>query len=138
MTTYEVIFEASKDIANANNKQKKEAKEIIEESVPTFIDGNKKSGTLVKKTLVRLDLQGHFKRNGIPYANLQIQLNQPRMDTQDEKEDEDIADNALGKPRSTTIAIVLMPSDQNIPENIMKEAFNGSLDDKMKATILKR
>ena len=88
-----------------------------------------------------MDLQGQFNKNGIRYANLQIQLNQPRMGTQGGEEDEevkeDIAEGALGKPRSTTKAIVLMPRDENIPENIMKTAFNGSLDDGMKATIFK-
>ena len=56
---------------------------------------------------------------------------------EEEEVEEDITEGALGKPRSTTIAIVLMPSGENIPENIMKRAFNGSLDDGMKATIFK-
>ena len=56
---------------------------------------------------------------------------------EEEKVEEDITEGALGKPRSTTIAIVLMPSGENIPENIMKRAINGSLDDGMKATIFK-
>jgi len=96
----------------------------------------------VNKDLVRLDLQGLFNnKNGIRYANLQIQLNKPRMGTQggeeDEEVEEDIAEGALGKPRSTTIAIVLMPCGEVIPENIMKKAFNCSLDDRKKATIIK-
>ena len=56
---------------------------------------------------------------------------------EEEEVEEDITEGALGKPRSTTIAIVLMPSGENIPENIMKRAFNRSLDDGMKATIFK-
>ena len=68
-------FEASNNIAASNRTQRKEAKEIIEDSLPTFIDKNSRSGTLVKKTLVRLDLQGQYYSNvnGIRYANLQIQ-----------------------------------------------------------------
>ena len=54
MPTYDVRFEASNDIAGANNRQKREVKEIIEYSLPTFIDKNNRSGTLVKKTLVRM------------------------------------------------------------------------------------
>jgi hypothetical protein len=53
------------------------AREIIEEGK---LDDNTKSKTLVFKTLVRLDLQGQFKdKNGIPYSNLQIQLNKQKL-----------------------------------------------------------
>jgi hypothetical protein len=53
MPTYDVRFEASNDIAGANNRQRREVKEIIEYSLPTFMDKNNRSGTLVKKTLVQ-------------------------------------------------------------------------------------
>ena len=73
-SNYKVVFEENNDIyTKAINKQKGEAREIIEEGK---LDDNTKSKTLVFKTLVRLDLQGQFKdKNGIPYSNLQIQLN---------------------------------------------------------------
>ena len=87
MPTYDVRFEASNDIAGANNRHMREAKAIIEDSLPTFIDKHSRSGTLVKKTLVRLNLQGQFNKNGIRYANLKIQLNQPRLDTQGGEEE---------------------------------------------------
>ena len=98
----------------------------------------------MKKALVRLDLQGQFNKYGIRYANLQIQHNQPRLYTQGGEEEEAveeveeaIAEGAFGKPRSTTIAFVLMPCGEQIPENIMFRGFNGSLDDRKKATIFK-
>jgi hypothetical protein len=75
MSTYKVKFEKNNKMALFKKKQKKEAKEIIEDSLPTFIEKNSGSGTIVKKKLVRLDLQGQFNDNSIRYANLQIQLN---------------------------------------------------------------
>ena len=141
MSQYEVQFEPSSDIADATNKEKKEAKEIIEDEAPTYIDKNSQPRTLATKTLVRLDLQGQFNRNGVRYANLQIQLNKPRMvaakgEAAEVEEEEEV--DASGKPKSTTIAIVLMPSGENIPEAISQEAFNGSLDKKQKAVIVKK
>jgi len=47
------------------------------------------------------------------------------------------AEGASGKLKSTTIAIVLMPCEEKIPETIMKKAFNGSLANREKATIFK-
>lgn len=129
MSQYEVQFEPSSDIADATNKAKKEAKEIIENNLPPCIDKSWKPKTLATKEYVRLDLQGQFNRNGVRYANLQIQLNKPR------KEEEV---DASGKPKSTTIAIVLMPSGENIPVAISQQAFNGSLDNKQKAVIVKK
>jgi hypothetical protein len=76
------VFEENNDIyTKAINKQKGEAREIIEgDKLPTFIDDNTRSKTLVFKPLVRLDLQGQFKdKNGIPYSNLQIQLNKQKL-----------------------------------------------------------
>ena len=141
MADYDVKYEACKDITGSNNKQRKEAREIIDESLPTFIDKNKKSGTIVRTQLVRLDLQGQFIYNGMRYANLQIQLNQPRMEGEEEGNEAmtevDTTTDGLGK-RSTTIAIVLMPSDKDIPKETMKMAFNGSLDNKVKAIIFKK
>ena len=141
MADYDVKYEACKDITDSNNKQRKEAREIIDESLPTFIDKNKKSGTIVRTQLVRLDLQGQFIYNGMRYANLQIQLNQPRMEGEEEGNEAmtevDTTTDGLGK-RSTTIAIVLMPSDKDIPKETMKMAFNGSLDNKVKAIIFKK
>lgn len=141
MSQYEVQFEPSSDIADATNKEKKEAKEIIEDEAPTYIDKNSQPRTLATKKLVRLDLQGQFNRNGVRYANLQIQLNKPRMvaaigEAAEVEEEEEV--DASGKPKSTTIAIVLMPSGENIPEAISQEAFNGSLDKKQKAVIVKK
>lgn len=141
MSQYEVQFEPSSDIADATNKEKKEAKEIIEDEAPTYIDENSQPRTLATKKLVRLDLQGQFNRNGVRYANLQIQLNKPRMvaakgEAAEVEEEEEV--DASGKPKSTTIAIVLMPSGENIPEAISQEAFNGSLDKKQKAVIVKK
>ena len=133
-------FKESIDIDHAKKKKKQilAAREIIEYSLPNFIDKNSKNGTLVPKELVRLDLQGQFNENGIRYANPQIQLNEPRVGTQGGEEvEEDIAEGAPGKPRSTTIAIVLMPCGEQIPEIIMKRAFNVSLDDRMKAKNFK-
>lgn len=90
---------------------------------------------------VRLGLQGQFngKKNGIRYSNLQIQLNKQKLDTQGEAEKEKVkeAEGAYEKRKSTTIALVLMPCDEKIPETIMKQAFNGSLDNREKATIFK-
>ena len=141
MSQYEVQFEPSNDIADATNKEKKEAKEIIEDDPPTYIDKNMQPKTLARKKCVRLDLQNQFNRNGVRYANLQIQLNKPRMVAAEGKaaevEEEEEVD-ASGKPKSTTIAIVLMPSDEHIPEAISQQAFNGSLDKKQKAVIVKK
>ena len=50
ISIYDVIFEASNDIAPANNKQTQEAEEIIEKSLPTSIDNNNKSRTLEENT----------------------------------------------------------------------------------------
>lgn len=141
MSQYEVQFEPSSDIADATNKAKKEAKEIIEDDPPIYIDKNSQPKTLATKKYVRLDLQGQFNRNGVRYANLQIQLNQPRMvaakgEAAEVEEEEEV--DASGKPKSTTIAIVLMPSGENIPEAISQQAFNGSLDNKQKAVIVKK
>ena len=141
MADYDVKYEACKDIAESTNNERKEAREIIDESVPTFIDKNKGSGTLVKTKLVRLDLQGQLNYNGMRYANLQIQLNKPRMEGEEEENEAmaevDTTTDGFGK-RSTTIAIVLMPSDKDIPKETMKMAFNGSLDNKVKAIIFEK
>ena len=141
MSQYEVQFEPSSDIADATNKQKREAKEIIQDKAPTYIDKNMTPRTLAQTQLVRLDLQGQFNRNGVRYANLQIQLNKPRMvaaegDTAEVEVEEEV--DAFGKPKSTTIVIVLMPSGEDIPEAISQQAFNGSLDKKQKAVIVKK
>lgn len=136
MSQYEVQFEPSSDIADATNKAKNEAKEIIENNLPPCIDKSWKPKTLATKEHVRLDLQGQFNRNGVRYANLQIQLNRPRMVAAEVEEEEEV--DASGKPKSTTIAIVLMPSGENIPVAISQQAFNGSLDNKQKAVIVKK
>lgn len=139
MSQYEVQFEPSSDIADATNKEKKEAKEIIEDEAPTYIDKNLKPKPLAKKKYVRLDLQGQFNRNGVQCANLQIQLNTPRMvAAEGEAAEVEVEVDASGKPKSTTIAIVLMPSGEHIPEAISQQAFNGSLDNKQKAVIVKK
>lgn len=144
MSTYEVRFEASNRISASNKKQREEAKEIIEHSLPTFIDKHSRSGTLKKTKLVRLDLQGQINNsnaNGIRYANLQIQLNSttafdgPTDESEEDGGDVDCTDG--GGPKRTTIANALMPIGEQIPENIMKKAFNGSLDAGKKATIFK-
>jgi hypothetical protein len=70
-----VSFEENNNIGNPNNRQKREAEEIIENDLPIIIGGNRGMQKLVMKRLVRLDLQGTFHRNGIRYANLQIQPN---------------------------------------------------------------
>ena len=75
MSTYDVSFEENNNIGNSNNRQIREAKEIIENDLSIIIGGNRGRQRLVKKTLVRLDLQGTFLHNGIRYANLQIQPN---------------------------------------------------------------
>jgi hypothetical protein len=92
-----------------------------------------------------LDLQGQFNHaNGIRYANLQIQLNATTTadgltdESEEEGEGVDCTDGGGGRNRSTTIAIVLMPCDEEIPQHIMKRAFNVSLIDGKKATIFKR
>lgn len=141
MSQYEVQFEPSSDIAHATNKQKNEAKEIIVNEPPTYIDKNLRPKPLVTRKYVRLDLQGQFDRKGVRYANLQIQLNEPRMvaaegEAAEVEEEEEV--DASGKPKSTTIAIVLMPSGELIPEAISQQAFNGSLDEKQKAVIVKK
>ena len=137
---YKVVFEENKDIITANNRQKGEAREIIEgDKLPTFIADNTKSKTFVLKSLVRLDLQGQFKdKNGNRYSNLQIQLNKRTLDTQEEAEQEKVKEDegASEMKRNTSIALVLMPCDKEIPKNIMKEAFNGSLNNRQKATIV--
>ena len=137
MSTYDVRFEASNNIAASNKKHRKEAKEIIEDKLPTFIDKNSGSGTLEKTKYVRLDLQGQFTSNGIRYANLQIQLNATtKSDGLTDESEEEGEDVVTDGPRSTTIALVLMPSGKEIPKAIMKEAFNGSLENGVKATII--
>ena len=140
MSTYKVKFEKNNKMALFKKKQKKEAKEIIEDSLPTFIEKNSGSGTIVKKKLVRLDLQGQFNDNSIRYANLQIQLNaltaSDGLTDESEEEDEDVVTDG-GGPIRTTIATVLMPSGEKIPYDIMKTAFNGSLDNGEKATIFR-
>ena len=139
MSQYEVQFEPSSDIADATNKAKNEAKEIIENNLPPCIDKSWKPKTLATKEHVRLDLQGQFNRNGVRYANLQIQLNTPRMvAAEGEAAEVEEEMDASGKPKSTTIAIVLMPSGEDIPEAISQQAFNGSLDKKQKAVIVKK
>ena len=136
MAAYDVKFEVNNNIASPNNKQRREAKEIIEDNLPTSIDKNSGGRTLMKKRRVRLDLQGQFLSNGIRYANLQIQLNATtKSDGLTDESEEEGEDVVTDGPRSTTIAIVLMPSDMEIPEAIMKEAFNGSLENGVKATI---
>ena len=140
MSTYKVKFEKNDKMASCKKKQKKEAKEIIEDSLPTFIEKNSRSGTIVKKKLVRLDLQGQFNDNSIRYANLQIQLNaltasDGLTDESEEEYEDDVADG--GGPIRTTIATVLMPSGEKIPYDIMKTAFNGSLDNGEKAIIFR-
>ena len=121
-------------------KQKEQAKEIIEDRLPTFIEKNRGSGTLVQKKLVRLDLQGQFNNNSIRYANLQIQLNamtaSDGLTDESEEEDDDVVTDG-GGPKRTTIATVLMPSGERIPYDIMKTAFIGSLDNGEKATIFR-
>jgi hypothetical protein len=140
MSTYKVKFEKNNKMVLFKKKQKKEAKEIIEDSLPTFIEKNSGSGTIVKKKLVRLDLQGQFNDNSIRYANLQIQLNaltaSDGLTDESEEEDEDVVTDG-GGPIRTTIATVLMPSGEKIPYDIMKRAFNGSLDNGEKATIFR-
>ena len=147
MATYNVRFEENDNLAAPNNRQRREAKDIIEDNLPTFIDRNSRSGTLKSTRLVRLYLQGQFDENGIRYANLQIQLNATtasdgktdetgeELDDESKKEGVDVADG--NRPKRTTIAIALMPCGEEIPEDIMKEAFNGSLDYRKKATIFK-
>ena len=140
MSTYKVKFEKNDKMASCKKKQKKEAKEIIEDSLPTFIEKNSRSGTIVKKKLVRLDLQGQINNNSIRYANLQIQLNaltasDGLTDESEEEYEDDVADG--GGPIRTTIATVLMPSGEKIPYDIMKTAFNGSLDNGEKAIIFR-
>lgn len=139
-----VRFEVSQDIAKSNAKELTEARDIIEKNSPTHIDGNSRPGTIKKENLVRLDLQGLFNRpDKKRYANLQIQLNKHRYseldmefdDFQETEEDVEGATAEFGKPKSTTIAIVLMPCNTDIPESISKQAFYGSLKDKMKAII---
>jgi hypothetical protein len=145
MSTYRVDFETSNKIAASNSKQRKGAtKEIIEDRLPTCIDKHSRSRTLVNTHYVRLDLQGQFNHaNGIRYANLQIQLNATTTadgltdESEEEGEGVDCTDGGGGRNRSTTIAIVLMPCDEKIPEITMKQAFKGSLEGKKKATIFK-
>jgi len=133
-------FEATDNMAHSNKKQRRDAKEIIEYSLPTFIDKNGRSGTLKNTKRVRLDLQGFCNNtdNGIRYANLQIQLNATTasdgLTDESEEEGEDLVTDGAG---CTTIAIVLMPSSEQIPEDVMKRAFNGSLNNGTKATIFK-
>ena len=140
MSTYKVKFEKNNKMALFKKKQKKEAKEIIEDSLPTFIEKNRRSGTIVNGKLVRLDLQGQINNNSIRYANLQIQLNaltaSDGLTDESEEEDEDVVTDG-GGPIRTTIATVLMPSGEKIPYDIMKTAFNGSLDNGEKATIFR-
>ena len=140
MSTYDVSFEENNNIGNSNNRQKREAKEIIENDLPIIIGGNRGMQRLAKKPLVRLDLQGIFPHNGIRYANLQIQLNSTTAcdGLHEEEGEEVVTDGGGGRNRSTTIAIVLMPCDEEIPQHIMKRAFNVSLIDGKKATIFKR
>lgn len=140
-SNYKVMFEENKDIIKAIGKQTVSSKEIIDVSLPTFLSCNAKSKTLVSILPVRLGLQGQFngKQNGIRYSNLQIQLNKQKLDTQGEAEKEKVkeAEGTYEKRKSTTIALVLMPCDEKIPETIMKQAFNDSLDNREKATIFK-
>jgi hypothetical protein len=65
----------------------------------------------------------------------QIQLNSTTaFDGLREEEGEDVVtDGGGGRNRSTTIAIVLMPCDEEIPQDIMKRAFKVSLDEGKKA-----
>jgi hypothetical protein len=116
MSTYDVSFEENNNIGNSNNRQKREAKEIIENDLPIIIGGNRGRQRLVKKPLVRLDLQGIFPHNGIRYANLQIQLNATTASDglREEEGEEVVTDGGGGRNRSTTIAIVLMPCDEEI------------------------
>jgi uncharacterized protein YdaU (DUF1376 family) len=142
MSTYDVSFVKDNSICNSNRNQRREAKEIIENDLPFSIDGSIRRKTLVKKIRVRLDLQETYSRNGKQYANLQIQLNARTAfdgltDESEEEEEDVVTDGGGGKNRSTTIAIVLMPCDEEIPQNKMKDAFNGSLKDGTKATIFK-
>jgi hypothetical protein len=41
MSTYDVSFEENNNIGNSNNRQKREAKEIIENDLPIIIGGNR-------------------------------------------------------------------------------------------------
>ena len=142
MSTYDVSFEENNNISNSNGRIREEANVIINHSLPTFIGGYIKRQNLVMKSLVRLDLQGQFDNvNGIRYANLHIQLNATTashgLTDRSVEEEANVADGGVGRHRPTTIAIVLMPCDEQIPKDIMKKAFNVSLIEGKKATIFK-
>ena len=141
MSTYDVRFEENNNIANSNGKIRQEAKEIIDYNLPTIIGGYINRKNLVMKPLVRLDLQGQFDNvNGIRYANLHIQINATTashgLTDRSVEVEVNVADGGVGRNRPTTIAIVLMPCDEQIPQDIMKRAFNGSLNNRQKATIV--
>lgn len=140
MSEFRIKFDTTSDIIKPSNKQRNEATEIVEENANkwNYIEKTKRPGTLVTGELVRLDLQGLFDnkdQHNRRYANMQIQLNATKM-AEEHGEEADTAEvDKLGKPKSTTIACVLMPADVLIPEDIWKNAFNGSLNGNGKATI---
>ena len=137
MSAYEVRFEASNGMCPSSKKLKEEAREIIEDRVPTFIGKTCKPKTLEKTRRVRLDLQEYCVDKS--YANLQIQLNATTKSDGLTDESEEEGENVVSDgPRSTTIAIVLMPTDEHIPEDDMKKAFNGSLEHGTKAIVFKK
>lgn len=66
----------------------------------------------------RIDQQGQFKRNNKLYINLQIQRNVPRS-----------------KGTSTTLAQVIMESNNLIEDNHIQKAFKESLSRRAKITV---
>ena len=74
------------------------------------IAGNAQAGTLINMNTVRVDLQGMINRDGIRYANIQIQINTRRT-----------------PGRSTTIAAVLVQANQDMPVRYIRRALLYSL-----------
>ncbi|XP_060720636.1 uncharacterized protein LOC132841984 [Tachysurus vachellii] len=79
--------------------------------ISTWTNGflRNQAGTLTTTRNLRIDNQGLVNRNNLHYYNLQIQVNIPRQNV-----------------RSTTVAQVLMPVNEDVPARYIRKAFTES------------
>ncbi|KAK3507229.1 hypothetical protein QTP70_011552 [Hemibagrus guttatus] len=105
-----------KTIADGRN-WKNEIEQIISKYNNSYLRDQAKSNIL-KTDSLRIDIQGRLKRNNQYYYNLQIQVNMPRQ-----------------KGGSTTVAQVLIPQNEDIPDRYVRRAFNESFTRRAKVSV---
>ncbi|XP_046699136.1 uncharacterized protein LOC124381483 isoform X1 [Silurus meridionalis] len=99
------------------NSWKKEMSDLIENWKNDKLPDQAKS-ELIKSKNLRIDLQGLLKRSNQNYYNLQIQINKKR-----------------GNNESTTLAQVIMPVDEDIPDRYVRRAFAESAKQRARVFI---